>query len=141
MITTTKIKLLWILLASSSYIWSLFAQHHTLTKRKGRSIASQITSSIQETYLVIILHNSYQKLTKSKIRLSWESFRTLLKITHLSSRKSYLVIICLNSYEKFTNQNLVKLESVRTFLKITQLPRFDLDGGLIWWRHGCGRVS
>ena len=28
--------------------------------------------------------------------------QTLLKITHLASRKSYLIIICPNSYEKLT---------------------------------------
>ena len=62
-------------LASSSHIWSLFAENHTLTKSKSRSIASRITNlSPRKTYLVIILPNSYQKLTKSKIRSSWSRF-------------------------------------------------------------------
>ena len=46
-------------LASSSHIWSLLAENHTLTKSKSRSIAPG------RHYLVIILFNSYQKLTKS----------------------------------------------------------------------------
>ena len=46
-------------LASSSHIWSLFAENH-LTSRKA--------------YLVIICLNSYEKLTKIKIRLSWSRF-------------------------------------------------------------------
>ena len=57
-------------LASGCHIWSFFAQNHMLTKSKSRSIiASQITNlASRKSYLVIILPNSYQKLTKSKIR-------------------------------------------------------------------------
>ena len=69
-----KLKLVCILqkiihLASGCHIWSFFAQNHMLTKSKSRSIASQITNlASRKSYLVIILPNSYQKLTKSKIR-------------------------------------------------------------------------
>ena len=59
-----------------------------------------------------------QKLNQVK----FESVRTLLKITHLTSSKSYLVIICLNSYEKLIKiRNYVKLELVQTLLKITPI--------------------
>ena len=37
---------------------------------------------------------------RSKLVSSWESVRTLLRITHLAHRKSYLVIVCPNSHEK-----------------------------------------
>ena len=58
-------------LASGSHIWSFFAQNHMLTKIKIRLIASQITNlASRKSYLLIILPNSYQKLTTSKIRSS-----------------------------------------------------------------------
>ena len=64
-----QILLIIIHLASGSHIWSLFAQNDMLTKSKSRSIASPITNlASRKSYLVIILPNSYQKLTKSKIR-------------------------------------------------------------------------
>ena len=49
-----------------------------------------------------------------------KSVQTLLKITHLASRKSKLVIICPNSYGKFTKSE-IKLELVQTLLKIIHL--------------------
>ena len=50
--------------------------NHMLTKSKSRSIASQITNlASRKSYLVIILPNSYQKLTKSKLRSSWSQFK------------------------------------------------------------------
>ena len=66
-------------LASGSHIWSFFDQNHMLTKSKSRSIASQITNlASRKSYLVIILPNSYQKLTK---------------IACLAHRMSYVIII------------------------------------------------
>ena len=63
-------------LASGSHIWSFFAQNHMLTKSKSRSIASKITNlASRKSYIVIILPNSYQKLTKSKTRSSWSRFK------------------------------------------------------------------
>ena len=62
--------------ASGSHIWSFFAQNHMLTKSKSRSISSQITNlTSRKSYLAIILPNSYQKLTKSKIRSNWSRFK------------------------------------------------------------------
>ena len=62
-------------LASSSYLWSLFDQIHMLTKSESRSLASQFkhfsNHISRKTNLLIILPNSYQKLTKSTIRSSW----------------------------------------------------------------------
>ena len=68
--------------ASSCHIWSLFTLNHTLTKSKSSSIAnqfkhfsiSQIYIASRKIYLVIILPNSYQTLSKSKIRSSWSRF-------------------------------------------------------------------
>ena len=63
-------------LASSSHIWSLCAENHTLTKSKSRSIVSQITNlAYRKTYLVVISPNAYQKLTTSNIRSSWSRFK------------------------------------------------------------------
>ena len=47
-----------------------------------------------------------------------ESVQTLLKITHLATRKPYLVIICPNSHEKLTK---IKIRSSWTQSKITHL--------------------
>ena len=48
----------------------------------------------------------------------------MLKITRPAPSKSYMVIICRNSYEKLTKSEImVKLESVRTLLKITLVYR------------------
>ena len=75
-IKSVRILLKIIHLASSSHIWSLCAEHHTLTKSKSRSIVSQITNlAYRKTYLVVISPNAYQKLTTSNIRSSWSRFK------------------------------------------------------------------
>ena len=56
--------------------------------------------------MVIILPNSFEKLTKRN-QVKLESVRTLLKITLITSWKSYLaIIICSNSHEKLTKSQL-----------------------------------
>ena len=43
------------------------------------------------------------------IRSSWESVRTLLRITRIAHRKSYLVIICPNSHANLTKSETRRL--------------------------------
>ena len=57
----------------------------------------------------LILEANFLKdysITLSLFRHELKSVQTLLKITHLASRKSYLVIICPNSYEKLTKSEI-----------------------------------
>ena len=61
--------------------------------------------------------NSHERLTKSGIIWSCGS---VIKTNGLHHRKSYLVIIGPNSDEKLI-KSYFKLQSVRTFLKITRL--------------------
>ena len=91
-----------------------------LTKSKSRSIANKITNlASRKSYLVIILPNSYQKLTKSKIR-SLESVQTLLRIICLAHRKS--IIIWANSCQKLTKSKIRwSWESVQTLLRMACL--------------------
>ena len=107
-------------LASGSHIWSFFAQHHMLTKSKSRSIACQFTNQAsRKSYL--ILPNSYQQLTKSKIRSSWSRFKHCQN--HLFSPQE---VICDHYMSQFMSKvdqkrNWVKLKSVQTLLRITCL--------------------
>ena len=104
-------------LVSGSHIWSFFAQNHMLTKRKSRSIASQITNiASRKSYLVIILPNSYQKLTKSKIRSSWSRFKHRSETEVLCGH-----YICQLMWKVDQNRNWVKLKSVQTLLRIACL--------------------
>ena len=52
--------------------------------------------------MIIMIPNSYEKLTKNNIRQSWRRFKTLLKINHLAYRKSYMVTMFTHSHEKLT---------------------------------------
>ena len=88
---------------------------------KSRSIASQITNlASRKTYLVIILPNSYQKLTKSKIRSSWSGFEHCSKSLNLSSRKSYLVIISFFYLPKFTTKSYLVIICPNSSNKLTK---------------------
>ena len=72
-------------------------------------------------YLVIVCHKSHEKLTKSV-----DQFRVGLKNAQNHSpltSKLYLVIIYLNSHKN------VKLESVRTLLKLTFLASKEVSSG------------
>ena len=64
--------------------------------------SSRLLEVISSHYLPHLLWNDDQKCNPVK----FESGRTLLKITHLASRKSYLVIICPTSYEKLTKSEI-----------------------------------
>ena len=101
----------------SSPIYDWFSGLRKLTKVKFSQVevGSNITHlASRKSYQVsfIICPNSYEKLTKSEIKSSWSWFEHC----------SYLVIICPQFMWKVGQKcNQVKLESVRTLLKITHL--------------------
>ena len=91
---------------SPDYGWTNHQSFHCWSNSNNKSVRillSLTRLAHMKWFLVIICHNSHEKLTKSEIRFKLELVRTLLRITRLAHRKSYLVIICPNSHEKLTN--------------------------------------
>ena len=89
LIGSVRILLKIIHLASSSHIWSLLAENHTLTKSKSRSIAQgrHIWSLFYPIHI-----KSWPKIKSGQVGVDHcrSLVRSLLKITHLTSRKAYL---------------------------------------------------
>ena len=102
---------------TKSYLIIIDPSSHTTLGQVGISskIAQNQSSGL---YLPHFIWKVDQKLNQAML----VSVRTLLKITHLVSRKSYLVIVCPNSREKWTKSEIrSSWDSVRTLLKITHL--------------------
>ena len=87
------------LIQVKEYAWILFAN-----KRPVGLIAPPFIISFlaTENWSGHYFTQCIWKVDQNRNKVKFESVRTLLKITHLASRKSYLVIICPNSYEKLT---------------------------------------
>ena len=100
--------LIWSMSVSVSFFQILWPLHFWLHLLKDSGFSDlQLQNLVQNLmcfhfqFHIWEIFGKWVALVESKLG-QVESVRTLLKITHLATKKSYLVIICPNSHEKFT---------------------------------------